>query len=98
MQKRPRRDRVGGTRTPEHLPTSRDEAIVAETLFEEMKRFVSFGPQEAEELASLHPLLKPHFDEIVEHFYAVQLQHEGSRSVFTGPAQIERLKVTLRNW
>ncbi|RMD96121.1 MAG: histidine kinase [Deltaproteobacteria bacterium] len=28
----------------------------------------------------------------------MQLQHEGSRSVFTGPAQIERLKVTLRNW
>ncbi|RME44679.1 MAG: hypothetical protein D6795_17555, partial [Deltaproteobacteria bacterium] len=26
------------------------------------------------------------------------MQHEGSRSVFTGPAQIERLKVTLRNW
>ncbi len=71
---------------------------MAETLFEEMKRFVSFGPQEAEELVSLHPLLEPHFVEIVEHFYAVQLQHEGSRSVFTGPAQIERLKVTLRNW
>ena len=71
---------------------------MAETLFEEMKRFVSFCPKDEEVLRSLHPFLEGHFDEIVEHFYEVQMRHEGSRSVFTGPEQLSRLKVTLRKW
>jgi signal transduction histidine kinase len=71
---------------------------VAETIFQEMKRFVRFGPEDERLLALLAPHAAPHFAEISDAFYRRLDEHEAARRVFTGPDQIERLKQSLRSW
>jgi PAS domain S-box-containing protein len=71
---------------------------VAETLFEELKRYVQFGASDEEALRRFAPHATPSFPEVVDEFYARLSEHEGARSVFSGPDQIERLKGSLRDW
>jgi PAS domain S-box-containing protein len=71
---------------------------VAETLFEELKRYVQFGASDEEALRRFAPHATPSFPDVVDEFYARLSEHEGARSVFSGPDQIERLKGSLRDW
>ena len=50
---------------------------MAETLFEELKRYVGFGPADEQALRALYPLAQPHFRRISEVFYQRILEHEG---------------------
>jgi len=72
---------------------------MAETLFEELKRYVAFGPGDEHALRALYPLAKPRFKEISEVFYARILEHEGAKqSLVGGESVVGHLKVTLQAW
>jgi signal transduction histidine kinase len=49
-------------------------------------------------LRALHPLLKPRFRDFADQFYASILRSPSAAAVFSGPAQVERLKQTLGEW
>jgi two-component system, NtrC family, sensor histidine kinase HydH len=72
---------------------------VAETLFEELKRYVGFGPEDEAALRALHPVVSPHFRRISEVFYQRILEHEGARqSLIGGESSVGHLKITLQAW
>jgi two-component system, NtrC family, sensor histidine kinase HydH len=52
---------------------------MAETLFEELKRYVNFGPADEQSLRSLHELAQRHYTGIAHVFYDRILAHEGAR-------------------
>jgi signal transduction histidine kinase len=68
-------------------------------VFEEILRYIEFGPEEAQRLAALRPLLAPRFTAFAEHFYEVILRHPRASAAITGgEAQVDRLKRTLATW
>jgi PAS domain S-box-containing protein len=69
-----------------------------ETLFSEMKRYVRFTDDDALALAGFGGVARPHFARIAEEFYDRIREHEDAHAVFTGEAQIERLKRSLVRW
>ncbi len=70
-----------------------------ETLFDELKRYVGFGPAEERALHAFHPIARPHFTRISEVFYDRILTHEGARTALEGgESTVGRLKVTLVAW
>jgi two-component system sensor histidine kinase HydH len=70
-----------------------------ETIFEELKRYVGFGPIDEQALRVLHPLARGHFPRISEVFYDRILQHEAARKVLTeGESMVGRLRHTLVEW
>jgi signal transduction histidine kinase len=72
---------------------------MAETLFEELKRYVGFSPEDAQALLSLHAVTREHFSRIAEVFYARILEHEGARTALEGgESQVGHLKGTLQIW
>ena len=48
---------------------------MAEALFQELKRYVGFCPDDEQALLALHPVVQAHFTRIAEVFYARILQH-----------------------
>lgn len=67
--------------------------------FEGMKSYVGFDDAAASLLRQFHPLAAPHFEAIVDDFYASILrQPEASAAISGGPAQVVRLKTTLNQW
>lgn len=72
---------------------------MAETVFEELQRYVLFDQEDERALRAFHPLARPHFARIAEVFYARILEHEQARTVLTGgESQVGHLKVTLQAW
>lgn len=71
---------------------------MAETLFEELKRYVDFGPEDEQALRALHELAERHYTEVAHVFYDRILQHDGARKALAGESQVGHLKVTLRAW
>jgi signal transduction histidine kinase len=72
---------------------------MAETLFEELKRYVGFSPEDAQALLSLHVVTREHFSRIAEVFYTRILEHEGARTALEGgESQVGHLKGTLQIW
>lgn len=72
---------------------------MAETVFEELKRYVRFGEADGAALRALHPLARPRFQEVAERFYDRILSHqEASRVLHGGESQVGQLKVTLVAW
>jgi two-component system, NtrC family, sensor histidine kinase HydH len=70
-----------------------------ETLFEELKRYVSFGDADEEALRTLHPIARPHFERISEVFYARILEHpDAKKALFEGESMVGRLRHTLVLW
>src|SRR4051794_11207776 len=69
---------------------------MAETLFEELKRYVDFGPQDEQALRALHELAQHHYTDIAYVFYDRILEHEGARKALAGESQVGHLKVALR--
>ena len=49
-------------------------------------------------LRALHPKLAPHFPAIAEKFYAAVFDNPGAAAVLSGPAQVERLRISLIDW
>jgi PAS domain S-box-containing protein len=70
---------------------------MAETIFEELKRCMHFGPAEESVLRRFLPELAPHFQTITDAFMRWVEQH---REVLTlvSDEQLQRLQGTLRNW
>lgn len=72
---------------------------MVESLFDELKRYVKFGPEDEATLRALHPFLSPRFEAFAEVFYARILEHEGARAALEGgESVVGRLKVTLVQW
>jgi len=71
---------------------------VAETFFAEMRRYVGFGAADEDALRELAAHARPHVSHLVDEFYRRLESHAGARAVFTGPAQLTRLKGTLHTW
>jgi PAS domain S-box-containing protein len=69
-----------------------------ETFFEELKRFVRFGPDDEDALRRFSVVAAPHYAAMADAFYSRLTEHPEARGVFSGPEQVERLKVSLRDW
>jgi signal transduction histidine kinase len=70
-----------------------------ESLLEELKRYVGWGPEDERALRALHGLAAPRFPAIAEVFYAAILEHQDARKALAGgEQQVGRLKVTLQRW
>jgi PAS domain S-box-containing protein len=67
-------------------------------LFDEIKRYVRFGPEDEAALRAFARHAAPHFGRIVDQFYERLAEHEGAREVLAGPEQLARLKVALHEW
>ncbi len=72
---------------------------MTEPLWEEIRRYVDFGPAEEARLPKLLPGLAPSFPVVVDEFYRRILDHSGASAAITGGhAQVLRLKHTLVDW
>jgi signal transduction histidine kinase len=70
-----------------------------ETLFEELKRYVEWGPTDEDALKRLHVHAAPHFARIANTFYERILTHEGAREALVGgESRVGQLKITLIGW
>lgn len=67
--------------------------------FEEFKRYIDWKADDDGCSQQLLKLLQPHFEEMIADFYQEILNHPAALRVITGgERQIERLKVSLRDW
>jgi signal transduction histidine kinase len=72
---------------------------MAETVFEELKRYVRFDEADGAALRAFHPGALPRFQEIAETFYDRILSHqEASKVLHDGESRVGQLKVTLVAW
>lgn len=72
---------------------------VRESIFEELKHYVSFGPSDERALRALHPAVQPHFGRVAEVFYDRILANAGARQVLeSGESRVGQLKRTLVEW
>ncbi len=72
---------------------------MAETILDELRRYVEFGTEDEARLRALHPHAAPHFERIAKVFYDRILTHEGARlALESGDGQVSRLEVTLQAW
>jgi len=72
---------------------------MAETLLEELQRYVGFTAADGEALRALHPVAEPQFQRISDVFYDRILKHEGARKALEGgESQVGHLKHTLVAW
>ena len=72
---------------------------MADTVFDELKRYVEFSPADEQTLRGLHPVLSPHFRRIADVFYQRILEHPDARKALEGgEGQVGRLKITLVAW
>jgi signal transduction histidine kinase len=72
---------------------------VAETLLEELRRYVGWGSEDERALRALHGPARPRFPAIAGVFYDTILRHDEARaSLVGGESQVGHLKVTLQQW
>jgi PAS domain S-box-containing protein len=71
---------------------------MVETIFEELKRYVHFGPSDETALRGFLPDAEPHFRPITETFYRRLKEHPEALGVFVSDAQVQRLQGTLCDW
>jgi signal transduction histidine kinase len=72
---------------------------MAETVFEELKRYVRFGDGDERALRALHAAAAPRFGAIAETFYERILTHDGARAALVGgESRVGHLKITLVAW
>jgi signal transduction histidine kinase len=90
-----------GTKFDEGTVLAPPESMPAGPLsfFESLKLYVGFTDESSSALRELHPRATPHFQRIVDDFYAAIEAHPDARAAITGgAAQIARLKQTLIAW
>jgi PAS domain S-box-containing protein len=68
------------------------------TLFDEMIAYIRFGDTDRAALSAFAPAARPHFVRITDEFYERLRAFPRAAAVFRNVEQIDRLKVTLRNW
>jgi len=68
------------------------------SFLDEVLAYVGFDDDDRQRLLDLHPRLAPRFPAIAETFYKAVWANAGASSVLSGPAQVERLRVTLIDW
>ncbi len=66
--------------------------------YEELKSYVSLTSADVELAVKAWPLIEPAVPALINDFYQEILRHAEPRQILSGPAQVERLKRTLRNW
>ncbi|MGE5049482.1 MAG: protoglobin domain-containing protein, partial [Deltaproteobacteria bacterium] len=72
---------------------------MAETVLEELQRYVNWNPEDEVALHALLPVARPHFERISTVFYDRILDHEEARKALVGgESSVGRLKVTLVAW
>jgi two-component system, NtrC family, sensor histidine kinase HydH len=72
---------------------------MAETLFDELKRYVAFDAGDEAALRALREVAAPRFAAIAEVFYEAILAHDGARRALDGgERQVGQLKSTLQLW
>jgi signal transduction histidine kinase len=72
---------------------------VIQARYESLERYVQWTPDDAARVIAAAPLLQPHLTALIDDFYEEVERHIPTRAVITGgPAQIARLKGTLRTW
>jgi signal transduction histidine kinase len=71
---------------------------MAENVFEELKRYVDWGPGDERALRDLHAVAAPSFGAIATAFYDRILAHDGARRALGEESQVGHLKVTLAFW
>lgn len=72
---------------------------MAETLLEELRRYVGWGPEDERALRALHRPAAARLPAIAETFYDTILRHDEARaSLVGGESQVGHLKVTLQRW
>src|SRR5437868_4753552 len=72
---------------------------MVETILDELKRYVGFGPADEGELRALDAVGQTEYQRISEVFYDRILAHEGARKALEGgESQVGRLKHTLVGW
>ena len=67
-------------------------------ILDELLAYVQLDDGDRSRLVALHGKLAPAFPRIAERFYAAVWANPGAAAVLTGPAQVERLRVTLVDW
>jgi signal transduction histidine kinase len=73
--------------------------VVRESIFEELKQYVGFGPSDGQALRALHLHLEPHFERVAELFYDRIVANAGARQVLEGgESRVGQLKHTLVRW
>jgi two-component system sensor histidine kinase HydH len=65
---------------------------------DELLAYVGLGDRDRELLRALHPVLAPSFPDIAARFYRAVAASPGAAAVLAGPAQVERLRLTLIDW
>lgn len=73
-------------------------AAMSESVFDELKRYVSFETSDEKRVQSLGPVVEPRIAEVVDRFYETLLRHPGARAIFGDVAQVKRLRVSLLDW
>jgi two-component system sensor histidine kinase HydH len=80
-------------------PMSNTSAAPSPTEFQSLKTYVGFTEASSRLLREVCPLVAAELGPIIDDFYATVERHAPARRTITGgPAQIARLKRTLRRW
>ena len=67
--------------------------------YQELASYVGWTAEDAQRVVSVKPLLVPHFESLIDDFYAEIELHPDARKVITGgAAQTSRLKEKLHEW
>lgn len=85
-------------RVADHDRCAYVDQTMPESVMSELRRYVRFGEEDEAALIAFADKASPYFGPITEHFYARLSEHEAARAVFSGPAQVNRLKGTLQEW
>jgi two-component system sensor histidine kinase HydH len=69
-----------------------------QAIVDEIKTYVGFDERDAKNLRALADVIQAGLPSVVDRFYAEILRQPSARRVFSGPAQVDRLRVLLRDW
>lgn len=78
-------------------PAERRQAPI-DTFLEEVKHYIGLSEADVRLLVAAGPALEPHLPTLAELFYEKILEHPNAARIFSGPAQLTRLKGTLQAW
>lgn len=78
--------------------TPADAEVLEPGMFDEMKTYVGFGPEDEAALHELAPVVEPHIVWITDRFYSRILETPAVRRVLAHERQVESLKKTLSQW
>lgn len=70
----------------------------AESMFDELLRYVRFTADDARRVAAVRPEVEPSFARIAEEFYDRIREHEDAHAVFSDESQIGRLQMSMVAW